>query len=298
MENRDFPEIGEILESIRILKTELDSIKSEIKADIKKELDSIKSDLKAEINTIKSGEIPLRDNAQTATPTPPIDDIPESEISEVFDKGSDKKTEEFTLSDFSGIYISGAFEVEIVQSDAYSVSITAEKAIFRNLHVSKEGETLKVHRSKHVSWRAQLTRPRARITLPVLKELRISGATKAAISGFDSSEAFKLDIAGASSVSGEIKAGDTVFELSGASRARLAGSGKDTIIKASGASNIDMSGFSVRNAAIRLGGASRATLKIDGRLDARLSGVSHFSWIGNPVMGDIRTSGGSRLSKQ
>lgn len=298
MENKDFPEIREILESIRNLKTELDSIKSEIKTDLKKELDSIKTDLKAEIDSMKSGEFPPTDTPQTSALPLPFDDFPESEMSGVFDKESNRKTEEFTYSDFSGIHIGGAFEVEITQSNSYGVSIMAEEALFRNLDVSKEGDTLKIHRSKHISWWAQRTRPKARITLPVLKELRLSGATRATISGFNSSEVFKLDMSGASRISGEITTGDTVFELSGASRARLTGSAKDTIIKISGASRMDLRGFSVGNAAVRLSGASHVALKIDGRLDARLSGASHFGWIGNPVMGDIRTSGGSRLSKE
>ena len=51
-------------------------------------------------------------------------------------------------------------------------------------------------------------------------------------------------------------------------------------------------------AAVKLSGASRLTVRMDGRLDARLSGVSHLGLIGNPVMGNIRTSGASRLSME
>jgi len=293
--NDDFTEIGQILESIRNLKTELDSVKADIKADIKKELDNIKSDIKAEIDSIKSGELRPTNTLQPSAPPSPFDDIPEPEM---LDMENNRKAKEFTFGGFSGIHIGGAFEVEIVQSNSYSVSIMAEEALFRNVNVSKEGDILRVHRSKHVSWRAQLTQPKARITLPVLKELELSGATKAAINGFDSSEVFKLELSGASSVHGEIKTGDTVFELSGASRARLTGSAHDAIIKVSGASRMDLRGFVVRNAAVRLSGASHVVAQIDGRLDARLSGGSHFGWIGNPVMGDIRTSGASRLSKE
>lgn len=296
MENKDFPEIDEILERIRTsLKTELDSIKSEIKTDLKTELNTIKSDLKAEIDSIKSGAFPSPEAPPPSATHPPFDDSPEFEAS---DNESNKKTEEFTLSNFTGIHVGGAFEVEIIRSDSYNVTIMAEDALFRNLDVSKEGETLKVRHSKHISWRAQLTRPKARITMPVLKELHLSGATKAVISGFSSSEVFKLNLSGASSVNGEITSGNAEFELSGASRAKLTGSAKDAIIKASGANHMDLRGFSIRNAAVKLSGASRINTKIDGRLDARLSGVSHFSWIGNPIMGDIKTSGASTLSRE
>ena len=211
---------------------------------------------------------------------------------------SERTNKEFQLRDFTGIEVGGTFEVEIVRADAFSISIMAEDGLFRNLHVSKDGNTLRIDHSRHIGWRAELTRPRARITMPLLKGLMLSGATRAAISGFSSAEALALHMSGASSLSGDITAGNAQFELSGASRARLTGSAKDIIINGSGANHMELGTFSVHNVSARLSGASRITLKMDGRLDARLSGVSHFNYTGNPTMGNIRTSGASRLSKE
>jgi hypothetical protein len=118
------------------------------------------------------------------------------------------------------------------------------------------------------------------------------------VNGFSSSEDFRLSLSGASSVTGEITAGDAQFDLSGASSAELTGSAKDVIINASGASQTELGGFSGHNVAVKLSGASRSTVKVEGRLDARLSGASRLSWIGNPVMGDIRTSGASTLGRE
>ena len=318
MENKDLPQIDRILESI---KTELGSIRAELKASLKTELDSIRAEVKAEINNIKTGESPSH-----APPPPPPqgfrdDDDDEDEDKDTqphrgrgfrfgpgfpFDNGpgphSDKEsqrtTKEFQLKDFTGIEVGGAFEVEIVRADSHSVSISAEEGLLRNLNVSKDGNILRIGHSRHIGWRAELTRPRARITMPVLKELRLSGATRATISGFNSAEALALHMSGASSLSGDITAGNAQFELSGASRARLTGSAKDVAISASGANHMELGAFPVHNASVRLSGASHIVIKMDGRLDARLSGVSHFNYIGNPTMGNIRTSGASHLSKE
>lgn len=208
------------------------------------------------------------------------------------------KTEEFNFGDFTRVEVGHAFEVEVVQSDSYSVSITTDDNLFKNLKVSKEGETLKIGRSRHIGWRLRSTRPRARITMPVLKGLQLSGATKGTISGFNSSEGFKLNLSGASSVTGEITAGDAEFNFSGASSVELAGAAKNAVIEASGASRMELGGFSVHDAAIKLSGASRSTVKLDGTLNAMLSGASKLSWIGNPIMGDIKTSGASTLSNK
>jgi len=208
------------------------------------------------------------------------------------------KTEEFNFSDFTRVAVGGAFEVEVVHSNSYSVSVTADDSLFKNLKVTKEGETLKVGHSKHIGWRVRTSRPKAKITMPVLNELKLSGASKGTVSGFNSLEDFKLKLSGASSVTGDITAGNAEIDCSGASRVELTGSAKDAVIEASGASRMELAGFSVHDAAIKLSGASRSTVKLDGTLNAKLSGASKLRWIGNPIVGDIKTSGASTLSNK
>ena len=289
--SNDLAGIDKILESIKTeIKAGLDSVKRELKADLKSELDGIRAEIKSELDNARA-----KDFGPRMPHAPPRRDFPEIEVT---DRESRRKTEDFNMADFSGVEVSGAFEVEIVRADSHSVSVSGEDELFRNLDVSKDGERLRISHARHIGWRAQITRPRVRITLPLLRELRLSGATKASVSGFSSSEAFKLEVSGASSLSGEMIVGNAEIELSGASRARLTGSAGDVVIEGSGANHMDLSGLSVRNAAVRLSGASHLTIRMDGRLDAKLGGVSHLGLIGDPVMGNIRTSGASRLSKE
>jgi len=134
--------------------------------------------------------------------------------------------------------------------------------------------------------------------MPDLRALKFSGATKGTITGFSSSNDFNLDLSGASNLEGDIQAGDAVVVLSGASKAKLEGSAKDINVNASGASGIDLSRFPVNNAQVLLSGASNGTVNLNGRLDADLSGALKLSYIGEPTMGDINTSGASTLSKK
>jgi hypothetical protein len=106
----------------------------------------------------------------------------------------------------------------------------------------------------------------------------------------------KIELSGASRVAGDITAsGDAQFNLSGASRVELEGSANDMLIDASGASRLELADFPVHNTNVSLSGASDATVNLDGRLDANLSGASNLSYIGEPTMGDIDISGGSEL---
>jgi hypothetical protein len=224
-------------------------------------------------------------------------------------------TQEFNFSDFSRVEVGSAFEVKVVQSDSYSVSVTADDNLFDYIEVSKQGTTLKIY-LKTAQYIATTTR--AEITMPQLRGLELSGATRGTVSGFSSTENvdievsgasslhmvdmsagdIDLDISGASRVTGDISARDADFGVSGASTVQLEGSASDTVIKASGASRVELAGFTVNNADVNLSGASTGTVNLEGRLDADLSGASKLDYIGEPTMGTINTSGGSTLSKK
>ncbi|MFC1946627.1 head GIN domain-containing protein [Chloroflexota bacterium] len=311
MENKDSNEVNDIIKTIMSgLKDELETMKSEIKEDLKTELDNIRATLKDEMEDIRtrepsSPETPFPpDSPFPPPPHQPFDDFDVPGFMESFDvpgfmaSDEDRESNKFDIADFSTIHISGIFEVKITQSDTYKINVNANHNFFRNLDVSKEGGTLRVRHSRHIGWRAALVKPRVEITLPVLKELRLSGAASVKISGFRSSDSFKVEMSGACSLEGDINAGNADFDVSGASRVRLYGSSRDAVIRASGANRIDLHEFTIENAAVKLSGASRLSANVSGRLDARLSGASYFGWRGEPVMGDIRTSGAARLSKE
>jgi len=236
-------------------------------------------------------------------------------FSEVIAGSGNLITEEEDLRDFNRIEVSSAFEVEVVQSDVFSVSITADGNLFQYIKVSQSGETLKID-LKRGSY--HFTDYQARITMPDLYELTLSGATRGAVRGFSSvhnfstrlSGANSLDIfslssgdvdfnlSGASRVIGSLNAGDAEFSLSGASAIQLVGSADDVAIDASGASSVEFTGFVVNNVDISLSGASSGLINMDGRLDADLSGASRLSYVGQPTMGDISISGASTLHKR
>ena len=114
----------------------------------------------------------------------------------------------------------------------------------------------------------------------------------------DSMDAIDIKVSGASRINGSITADDAGFEVSGASIVQLQGSAKNIVADVSGSSIFNLGDFVVNNADITLSGASLGTVNLNGRLDADISGASKLSYIGEPIMGDINTSGASTLSKK
>jgi hypothetical protein len=206
------------------------------------------------------------------------------------------ETEAYAFADFTEVEIGSAFEFEIKQSGSYSINVTADDNVMDYVQVSKDGQTLKI-RLGRVSLLGPVTL-RASVTIPQLRGLTVSGASRGAVSDFSSTEDLNIAVSGASRVTGDITAGDIGFDVSGASTIQLEGSANDIAANVSGASHFNLDAFTVNNADVNFSGASSGTVNLDGRLDANLSGASRLLYIGEPTMGDINTSGASTLSRK
>ncbi len=89
-------------------------------------------------------------------------------------------TKEYNLSGFTRINVRFAMEVEIVRADSYSVTITGSDPLINNIEVNLEGDKLVLGYNLNLVsfFTAPFTRARARITLPDLRELNITGAAQ------------------------------------------------------------------------------------------------------------------------
>ncbi len=226
------------------------------------------------------------------------------------------ETQELDYSGFTKVNVGYAFQVEITRADSFSVSITLDDNLFQYLEVEKSGST--VHISLKTNRTYLRTTQRATITMPDLRGLELSGASRGDVSGFTSTDSLRFEVSGASSVSiNNMEAGDTQFNISGASKAsgnikiadgdfdvsgastvELEGTADDVTIAASGASSANLEDFPVVNATLDVSGASNATINASGRLDANISGASTLYYIGNPTLGDINVSGASKVSQK
>ena len=249
----------------------------------------------------KVGQIPEMIDRAVGTRSAPIRDV------------GGVVTRKFDIADFTGVEISHAFRFEIVKSDSYSVEISANEKIFDHINALKSGDTLKIGMKPHLGIRGNITLE-AKITMPILKSLSLSGASRGTAKGFSSAEDFKLhlsgasvlemsieaskakiEMTGASKLNGEMKLGDTDIGISGASRLDLKGSANNVVLNASGASRMELGEFTVNDADIHASGASTIVTNTNGNLKIELSGASKFEYAGNPSIHDIRVSGASKI---
>jgi hypothetical protein len=204
-------------------------------------------------------------------------------------------TRNFNLSDFTEIAAQSGFQLELVQSSTFSVEVTADDNVMDYIAVYKSGNTLKIRPQWNRSFRSVTLR--AKVTMPDLHEIKLSGGSGASISGFNSSHDLSVGLSGGSSVTGDITAGDAYFDLSGGSQVNLQGTADDLDVNGSGGSQLELGAFPVNNADINLSGGGRATVSVNGTLDVNLSGGSHVTYIGEPTSIDMNLSGDSTVSK-
>jgi hypothetical protein len=227
-------------------------------------------------------------------------------------------TNPYELSNFTRLDIQNAFDVQIVQSGTYSITITSSESLLDYLSVVQEGEAviIKLHPNHPFTDFVLMKKVlKAKITMPVLSSLSLSGACKCSVTGFESTSTLDLNVSGASElklngietgdaniiisgdsgITGKLTAVNTKFDVSGASRADIDGTGEDVQLNASGASKVDLEGFINQTATITLSGSSQTTIDTREHLDFSLSGASSLFFLSNPITGKTEVLGASTV---
>ena len=206
------------------------------------------------------------------------------------------KSETFNFSDFTKVEAHNGFQVELTKSSTFNIEITADDNVHEYINVTKTGETLEIGLGWGRNYRSVTLI--AKITIPDLYKIGLSGGSQASITGFSSSRDFSVQLSGGSGVAGDITAADADFDLSGGSQVNLEGTADDLVVNASGGSHLRLESFAVKNADINISGGGGATVNVSGTLNVDLSGGSRVIYVGGPTLGDINLSGDSTVTKK
>ena len=206
-------------------------------------------------------------------------------------------TEEEDFANFTAVDIRNVFEAEIVQSDSFNITVTADDNILDRIDVSQNEAALTIHVEprlyRHITMKIE-------IAMPDLRGLDLRGSSLVTVKGFESAHAspsdLTIDLTDRSSLNGDIKAGDVIIEASGASTVKLEGSASTLTVDASGASVVNLADFPVKAASVKLSDNSRAIVNASERLDpVDLSDDSRLQYLGDPAFGEVETSGTSAI---
>lgn len=209
----------------------------------------------------------------------------------------------YDYKDFTGLAVSNAFNVELAFADTWSVDVTVPDFIEPYLKVSCAGGKVRIGLDKlpnSVQRKLNdLSHPlQAKVTMPKLLQLSLSGASKLSGTGTQvlDSENLHIEISGASQLkSFESEGNGTVnIDLSGASKADMKVLFDRMNVEVSGASSGEIDG-KAQFADIDISGASK--LKVNGtidRLKLDVSGAAKYEGYGEAAKVDVELSGASK----
>lgn len=194
--------------------------------------------------------------------------------------------DQFGLSDFNRVDISGLFSIEISQGDDYAVELEGNSNTKDHYEVYVSGETLVVDfdDDRNFFWKRELfdvDKVKIKITMPSLDELKVTGAGDLFVRGFNEEDA-EIKLLGAVEGEGDFSANNLTINLTGASSLELKGNGNFLEVNAVGASALRAYNYEVEEAIVEAHGASTARVFVTRKLEITKGLASSVSHRGDP----------------
>ncbi|NIG57715.1 head GIN domain-containing protein [Chitinophaga sp. Cy-1792] len=211
-------------------------------------------------------------------------------------KGSGvSKTEDRSVSGFSGVSTSGVYNVVLTQGGAEAVKVEADDNLLPYIETVVSGKSLEIKTKNGVN-----IEPKSKITVYVtikeLKAISASGACKVTGTGTISGSNLGVELSGATLMNLDIAMSKVNVDASGASRLDLTGKTGAVNVGASGAAIIRTEKLNADNVNVDASGGSVVRVNAEKALNVGASGGSSIRYSGAAKV-NSSTSGGASVSR-
>ena len=178
------------------------------------------------------------------------------------------------LSGFSGIEISGTWDIDIFQGDEWQVELAYPERTRGDVEVFVRGERLSLSGERRGGDFGRSSGEfGATIIMPSLEELEVTGGNSVRVSGFQG-DRLMIEVAGATEINGENGSYETLD------------------LEVAGASHIQLAGITFTSASVDLAGASNVELTMNGgELTGTLAGAGRVEYSGSVSREDVEVAG-------
>lgn len=198
----------------------------------------------------------------------------------------------YALTGFDRLDMGSAFRINVQQGSAFSIEAKGNQRDVEDLDIYTRNGTLFAKYRNPL--RARRYSMNIDITMPTLKSIDFSGASKSTVTGFSNVQELDIVLSGASKSTVEVTASRINIDLSGASDLLLKGNGGTIRGELSGASKVEAYEYPVEEADLDISGASNAYLRVNKNLTVKASGASDVRYRGAPVVRS-QVSGASKV---
>lgn len=193
-----------------------------------------------------------------------------------------------TIGDFTGIKAGDSFIINITQSDASSVKVTAPESVQSQIKTEVKEGILMITSEGNIKTNDDIV---ISVGIKSLNSLDISGAAE--LKSENQLICEKLDVTsnGAGDIHIDVKAAEIKAAISGAGDVTIKGTAQSLNATVSGAGNLKAAGLETAKVNAKVSGAGDAKVYASQSLDADVSGAGSIIYKGNPVDRNVNISG-------
>jgi hypothetical protein len=199
---------------------------------------------------------------------------------------------------FTVIRLSSAFDVYLTQGNEETVAVSAaDRDNLQDIKVEVKNGVLEIYYKPRGGWGRGNKKLKAYISFKQLDKLDVSGACDVDIVGVWKADGAKIELSGASDLTGQVNITKLTFDLSGASDVKLTGNVGQLYIDASGASTFKGFDLAADYCTAEVSGASDVRIQVNKEMSITASGASDVRYKGQGTIRDIKTSGASSVKR-
>lgn len=195
---------------------------------------------------------------------------------------------------FTGLSVSGSFDVDVRQGQTQSVRIQSDAAIIRDIETFVEDGVLHIRVKRGVRFDSRNSkRVNVLITAPELQDIKLSGSGKLHAESVLSREVTNVSLSGSGSVMVSGRVNEANINLSGSGAVSFSGTSTITNVNLSGSGRVNCANLQSRVANVRLSGSGRVSLHAENNLSATIAGSGNVRYSGSPEVALVKNGSGS-----
>lgn len=193
-----------------------------------------------------------------------------------------------TVGDFTGIKAGDSFIINISQSDANSVKVTAPESVQSQIKTEVKDGILIIISEGNIKTNDDIV---ISVGIKSLNSLDISGAAELKSENQLICEKLNVTSNGAGDIHIDVKASEIIADISGAGDVTIKGTAQSMNATVSGAGNLKAAALETAKVKAKVSGAGDAKVYASQSLDADVSGAGSIIYKGNPVDRNVNISG-------
>lgn len=207
------------------------------------------------------------------------------------------RDEKRPLSNINTVKTSGSIDVEINNSDTYSLTVENDENLIPYVVTEINGGELNIHYKNGYS--IMNDHAKVIVTVPTLDRIITSGSGNVTTNGvIKSDNEMEMNTSGSGDIKANVNAPSVKVTGSGSGDIELSGMTKDFDCRISGSGDIKCSNLKSENAVIHVSGSSNVHVFASVSLKVNVTGSGDVHYSGNPSSPEIHITGSGTVSAE